>query len=122
GAITKGESKPRDAAEEAARHDSKASDVSVTRESPETGEEGARVGTPGAATARVEWIGSAELFRPLPPPRWTVPGLQIGPGRPSMLAAYGYFGKTLAAQSMALSIASGAKVWGQFSTSGPARV
>lgn len=85
-------------------------------------DERARVTDMTQRPPRIEWLGAAELFAPLPPPRWVVPGLRIGPGRPSMLAAYGYFGKSLAAQSLALAVASGTKAWGQFGTSGPARV
>lgn len=56
----------------------------------------------------------ADIFAPLPPTRWLCEQLQWCPGRPAMFAGYGYSGKTLAAQSAALSIAAGRSIWGWF--------
>lgn len=67
-----------------------------------------------APEPRVKWRGAQEIFAPLPPTRWVVPGLHVGPGRPSMFAGYGASAKTLAAQSAGLSLAAGVSVWGQF--------
>lgn len=60
---------------------------------------------------------TAALFAALPAQRWCVPGLQIGPGRPTLIAGYGSSAKTLASQSLALSLASGHAVWGRFDSS-----
>lgn len=60
---------------------------------------------------------TAALFAPLPAQRWAVPGLQIGPGRSTLIAGYGSSAKTIAAQSLALSLASGHLVWGHFESS-----
>lgn len=66
-------------------------------------------------------IDTEEIFAPLPPMRWVVSALQLGPGRPAMLLGYGGCGKTIAAQSLALSIASERPVWGEFAPSDVAR-
>ena len=62
----------------------------------------------------VEWRSAAEIFAPLPPATWVSQELQIGPGRPDLLAGYGSSGKTIAAQSLALSVAAGLPIWGRF--------
>ena len=51
------------------------------------------------------------IFEHLPAPFYLVPALRMGPGRPSMIAGYGGAGKTIAAQSLALSVATGRNVW-----------
>jgi hypothetical protein len=53
--------------------------------------------------------------------KWIVLGMQLGAGRPSMLLGYGGSGKTIAAQSLALSVATGRPVWGEFALSGGGR-
>lgn len=55
-----------------------------------------------------------EIFAELPEQRWAVPGLQIGPGRPTLFVGFGASAKTLAAQSLALSLAAGVPAWGHF--------
>lgn len=61
-----------------------------------------------------------EIFAPLPPIKWVLQRLEIAPGAPAMFAGYGFSGKTLAAMSMALSIAAGLEVWGELeATQGP---
>jgi len=70
----------------------------------------------------VTWMATSEIFAPLDPIDWAIPGLYIGPGRPTMIAGYGFSKKTLSVQSAALSIASGTKVWGQFPSGPPRRV
>lgn len=67
------------------------------------------------------WISSAELAEPLPPVAWAVPGLQLGPGRPSSVQAYGSGMKTLAVGSLAISVAAGLSVWGAFPSGRPKR-
>jgi len=61
------------------------------------------------------WHTAADLATPLEETKWVVEGLYLAPGRPHMIAGYGFSGKTLAAQSLALSVASGKDVWGFFS-------
>lgn len=48
----------------------------------------------------------------MPETTWAVPQLELGPGRPCGLWGYGGSGKTYIAQDIALSIASGEKVFG----------
>lgn len=68
------------------------------------------------------WLSTDRIFSPLPPPAFVVPELQIGPGRASCFAAYAGAGKTIAMQSVALSLAADRPIWGQFSHRGPMRV
>ena len=56
-------------------------------------------------------MDAASIFEKLPPPFYLVPQLRMGPGRPSMIAGYGAAGKTIATQSLALSVATGRDVW-----------
>jgi hypothetical protein len=72
-------------------------------------------------TPRIVIEGTDKIFEPLPPMQWTVEGLQIGPGRPTLIVGYGASAKTLAVQALALGVASGTKVWGHFETT-PGRV
>ena len=55
-----------------------------------------------------------ELTSPLPEPDWLVPELGIAPGAPTLLAGYGYSGKTMAAQEIALATICGARAFGVF--------
>jgi hypothetical protein len=64
----------------------------------------------------IQWVGTAEIFAELPPVRWAVEGLQIAPGRPTMFAGYGNDGKSMAMQSLALSLAAGRPIWGHHET------
>lgn len=57
-------------------------------------------------------LRAPEIFAPLPPLSWTVPLVALAPGRVSMVAGYGYSGKTISVQSLALSVAAGLPVWG----------
>ena len=68
-----------------------------------------------APTKRWEWVKGADIFAPLPPVLWTVPGIFLCPGRPFQIQGFGYSGKTVAAQSLLLSVATGLPVWGKFS-------
>lgn len=76
----------------------------------------------GSPVSAIQWHSTAEIFGDLPESTWKVRGLQIGPGRPTMIAAYGATAKTLCAQSMALSVAAGRLVWGFFETNAPGSV
>ena len=57
-------------------------------------------------------VGAAKLFTPLPPVDWLCQTLRIAPGAPTLFAGYGYSGKSVALQSLALSVASGTALWG----------
>jgi hypothetical protein len=72
--------------------------------------------SPTAAPAQVEWRNAQAIFAPLPPTRWVSQDLHLCPGRPTLLAAYGASGKTLALQSLALSIAADKPIWEHFSS------
>ena len=69
-----------------------------------------------------EWIGLGRIMAPLTKTPWISPDLQICPGRPPMFAGYGSSGKTLALQSLALSVATAERIWGQFSLQEPRTV
>lgn len=57
-------------------------------------------------------VGADRLFAPLPPVDWLCQSLRIAPGAPTLFAGYGYSGKSVALQSLALSVASGSSLWG----------
>ena len=59
-------------------------------------------------------VGAESLFAPLPPVSWMCQTLLLAPGAPTMFAGYGYSGKSIALQSLALSVASGTVLWGTF--------
>lgn len=48
------------------------------------------------------------------PIRWLCEPLGLGPGLPCLVAGYGYSGKTVAVQSLALSVMCGKPIWGCF--------
>lgn len=74
--------------------------------------------------SRIQLIGTRGIFAPLSPASWTVKGLQLGSGRPSLLFGYGSSGKTLAAQALALAVGSGRPAWAHpaFECNRPRRV
>lgn len=74
------------------------------------------------APPAISWIETRAIFEPLPPTPWLIRELGICPGRPSMIAGYGYSGKTLACQALLLAAASGREAWGHFATGAPKRV
>jgi hypothetical protein len=51
--------------------------------------------------------GTESIFEPLPPIPFLVEGLRIAPGAVTILAGYGFSGKTIAAQTLAICVASG---------------
>jgi hypothetical protein len=59
-------------------------------------------------------VEAAQLFEPLPPVPYLVPRLDLCPGAPMLVAGYGFSGKTIAMQSLAVSIATGRPAWGDF--------
>jgi hypothetical protein len=80
----------------------------------ETGPAAAQPTAAEPPSAMIPRYHTAQLFAPLPPQRWCVPGLQIGPGRPTLLVGFGASAKTIAVQSLALCLATGRPVWGHF--------
>jgi hypothetical protein len=75
-----------------------------------------------AAPPHIKWSGPQDIFAPLPPVPWLVPELFLGPGRATMMAGYGYSLKTISAQAIAISVASGRPVWDRFRVTNPGRV
>jgi hypothetical protein len=75
-----------------------------------------------SGTKRIQWSGSSEIFSPLPPVPWLIPELFLGPGRPAMMAGYSYTAKSISAQAIAISVASGRPVWERFRVTNPGRV
>jgi hypothetical protein len=59
-------------------------------------------------------LSASDIFATLPPINWTCQALDVAPGPPLLVAGYGYSGKTLAAQDLALAVATGGAVWGAF--------
>jgi hypothetical protein len=57
-------------------------------------------------------VSAAEMAKPLPPIPWLVHGLRIAPGAPTLVAGYGFSGKTVFVQSLALAVAWGRSVLG----------
>ncbi len=53
-----------------------------------------------------------QIFAPLPPYPWLIPGLHLAPGRISLLNGDANVGKTVVAMSIALGVASGRPIWG----------
>ena len=56
-------------------------------------------------------ISAEAIFEPLPPVEWLCEPLKIAAGAPTLFAGYGYSGKSIALQSLALSVASGLPLW-----------
>ena len=74
------------------------------------------------STAGFRAVGAEALFAELPPVPWVVEELELAPGAVSMVAGYGFSGKTIALQSLALSVASGMRAWGRFAIGTTGRV
>jgi hypothetical protein len=55
-----------------------------------------------------------DIFAPLPPTNWLVQGIDLCPGAPALVAGYGFSGKTVAMQQLAVDIATGGRVLGCF--------
>ena len=60
------------------------------------------------------WANAVDIAQPLPPIRWVCPEMCIGPGRPTLVAGYGFSGKTIVDQALALSVAAGERLFGAF--------
>jgi hypothetical protein len=59
-------------------------------------------------------LSAAEMAEPLGPVDWLVRKIGIAPGAPTLIAGYGFVGKSLFAQSIAVAVASGTPLWGTF--------
>jgi hypothetical protein len=70
----------------------------------------------------ITWLDTSSIFADLPATPWVSRGLMLAPGRPALLAGYGASAKTLAAQSLALSVAAGRPIWSFFEVGDPGRV
>lgn len=57
----------------------------------------------------------ADLTGTLPPISWVCESLRLAPGACTMVAGYGYSRKTMALQSLGLSVAAGKSIWGVWS-------
>lgn len=69
-------------------------------------------GAPGASKTRL--LSVADIFAPLPPVPWLCQALDMAPGAPLLVAGYGFSGKTVSAQDLALAVATGSPAWGRF--------
>ena len=54
------------------------------------------------------------LFAPLSPVPWLCQSLRVAPGAPTLFAGYGYSGKSVALQALAVAVASGSLLWGKY--------
>jgi hypothetical protein len=70
-------------------------------------------GTPDSPSG-LNILGADDLFAPMPPVSWLCQSLYIAPGAPVLCAGYGYSGKSLVLQSLALAVASGSMLWGKY--------
>jgi len=68
-----------------------------------------------ASGPRIETIDAANLADELPPIPWLVQSLAIAPGRPTLIAGYGFSAKSLVAQALGLAVASGTRLFGLMS-------
>lgn len=65
-----------------------------------------------SAPTEPAWLSVSDIFEPLEPMRWLVQALDVAAGAPVLLAGYGFSGKTVAAQALAVAIAAGLPAWG----------
>ncbi len=72
------------------------------------------VANENAPPVALNWLDTAAIFAPLPPVPYVLEALDLCPGAPALIAGYGFSGKTLASQSLLMSVAAGLDVWGQF--------
>lgn len=59
----------------------------------------------------IEAVGSKDIYATLPPISWLVEAMKIAPCGATLFAGYGYSGKTVVAQCMALAVATGRKIF-----------
>jgi hypothetical protein len=72
--------------------------------------------------ARIQLRGVDVVFAPLAPMKWISRELMIAVGRPTLIIAYGASAKTLAMQSLLLSLCAGKPIWDHFAVGEPQRV
>ncbi len=70
---------------------------------------------PPPPLARWNVLTTEQLAEELPPVNWMCEPLGIAPGAITLVAGYGYSRKTMALQSLGLSVAAGKPVWGLWS-------
>lgn len=58
-------------------------------------------------------LSASDIFAPLPPVNYLCEALDMAPGAPLLLAGYGYSGKSVAGQDLAVAVASGTLAWGR---------
>lgn len=69
---------------------------------------------PSPIDERWQLLDGHQLSEPLPPIPWLCEGLRIAPGPLTLVVGYGYSRKTMALQSLAVSVAAGRPVWGVY--------
>jgi len=69
---------------------------------------------PQRAARSIVFVDAVEIAKPLPDVEYLVPHLGLASGAPVLVAGYGFAGKTVALQSMALSVATGLPLWGVY--------
>jgi hypothetical protein len=57
---------------------------------------------------------TAQIFEPLGPYPWLIEGIQLAPGRPTLLSSLPDVGKTVISMSIALAVATGRPLWALF--------
>jgi hypothetical protein len=79
-------------------------------------DQGEKPASPGAVARSQAWapLDVGGIFAPLEPVNYLLAPLDLCPGAPALVAGYGFSGKTVALQSLAVSIAAGQPVWGTF--------
>lgn len=67
-----------------------------------------------SASSAFRLLGGKAILDQLVPIKWVSPDLCLGPGRPTLVAGYGYSLKTFALQALAVAVATGRPIWGEF--------
>jgi hypothetical protein len=67
----------------------------------------------------IDWLSVDELVAVPPPPKWIVEGLQLCPGRVSMIYGEKGSAKSLVTCAAAVAVAAGLPVWGAFAVDAP---
>jgi hypothetical protein len=76
----------------------------------------------GSDVSVLETESVSAVFAPQPPVPWVVRDLYLAPGRPALVAGYGYSAKTVSCMSLLLAVASGEDVWGRYRVFEPGHV
>lgn len=69
-----------------------------------------------------QFLDIPAIMEPLAPIKWVQKDLYLCPGRPTLWQGYGYSGKTITLQSLAMSLAWGVPIWGNWGVPEPKRV